>query len=113
LSRFFFTLLCSQAGIIGVQFHFRDLWTFGKHPRAPAESYEIPTQSVAAVSRASISIFGSKMAMTLEFVSGKTNHLIMDWRNFGARVAIHLLPSKKSYTHLRLFSGSTIRISVF
>ncbi|KAJ7334240.1 hypothetical protein DFH08DRAFT_880598 [Mycena albidolilacea] len=79
------THIFCQAGIIGVQFHFRDLWTFGKHPRAPAESYEIPTQSVAAVSRATISIFGSKMAMTLEFLGGKTNHLIMDWRNFGAR----------------------------
>ncbi|KAF8216621.1 hypothetical protein K438DRAFT_399115 [Mycena galopus ATCC 62051] len=74
-----------QSGIVGVQLHFRDLWTFGKHPRAPADSYEIPTQSVAAVSRAAISVFGSKMAMTLEFVGGKTNHLIMDWRNFGAR----------------------------
>jgi hypothetical protein len=28
------------------------------------------------------------MAMTLEFVGGKTNHLIMDWRNFGARVIL-------------------------
>ncbi|KAJ6581627.1 hypothetical protein B0H19DRAFT_1018613 [Mycena capillaripes] len=74
-----------QAGIVGVQLHFRDLWTFGKHPRAPAESYEIPTQSAAPVSRAAISIFGCKIAMTLEFVGGKTNHLIMDWRNFGAR----------------------------
>ncbi|KAJ7255495.1 hypothetical protein B0H12DRAFT_535058 [Mycena haematopus] len=74
-----------QAGIVGVQLHFRDLWTFGKHPRAPAESYEIPTHSVAPVCRAAISIFGSKMAMTLEFVGGKTHHLIMDWRNFGAQ----------------------------
>ncbi|KAJ7917506.1 hypothetical protein B0H13DRAFT_2441900 [Mycena leptocephala] len=76
----------SQALIIAAhifwQLHFRDLWTFGKHPRAPAESYEIPSQSIVPVFRAAISIFGSKMAMTLEFVGGKTNHLIMDWRNF-------------------------------
>ncbi|KAF7370513.1 F-box domain-containing protein [Mycena sanguinolenta] len=77
--------LCSQGGIVGVQLHFRDLWTFGKHPRALAESYEIPTQSAKPVFRAAISIFGSKMAMTLEFVGGKVHHLIMDWRNFGAR----------------------------
>ncbi|KAJ7170465.1 hypothetical protein C8R43DRAFT_916417 [Mycena crocata] len=81
-----------QALIVGahifwqvLQLHFRDLWTFGKHSRAPAESYEIPTQSLAPVSHAAISVFGSKMALTLEFVGGKTNHLIMDWRTFGAR----------------------------
>ncbi|KAJ6518906.1 hypothetical protein C8R45DRAFT_9116 [Mycena sanguinolenta] len=74
-----------QGGIVGVQLHFRDLWTFGKHPRALAESYEIPTQSAKPVFRAAISILGSKMAMTLEFVGGKIHHLIMDWRNFGAR----------------------------
>ncbi|KAF7356500.1 F-box domain-containing protein [Mycena venus] len=74
-----------QDGIVWVQLHFRDLWTFAKHPRAPVELHEIRTQSIAAVSRAAISIFGSKMAMTLEFVGGKTNHLIMDWRNFDYR----------------------------
>ncbi|KAJ7642766.1 hypothetical protein DFH06DRAFT_1427499 [Mycena polygramma] len=80
---------------VGLQLHFRDLWTFGKHPRALAESYELPSQSVVPVSRAAISIFGSKVAITLDFVDGKSNHLIMDWRNFGARwiddQAIHLL----------------------
>ncbi|KAJ6498311.1 hypothetical protein DFH09DRAFT_1052021 [Mycena vulgaris] len=74
-----------QNGVVGVQLHLRDLWTFGKHPRAPAELYEIPTQSAAPVFHATISIFGSKMALTLEFVGGKINHLIMDWRTFGAR----------------------------
>ncbi|KAJ7781996.1 hypothetical protein DFH07DRAFT_393004 [Mycena maculata] len=74
-----------QNGIVGLQLQFRDLWSFDKHPRAPAESYEIPTQSVAPVSHAAISVFGSKMAMTFEFVGGKINHLIMDWRTFGAR----------------------------
>ncbi|KAJ7504276.1 hypothetical protein B0H11DRAFT_509616 [Mycena galericulata] len=74
-----------QNGFIKLELQFRDLWTFAKHPRAPAESYQIPTQSVAPVSHAAISIFGSKMAITLEFVGGKINHLIMDWRTFGAR----------------------------
>ncbi|KAJ7759184.1 hypothetical protein B0H16DRAFT_631431 [Mycena metata] len=74
-----------QARIVGVQLHFRDLWTFGKHAAAPAESYDIPTQSIAPVARAAISVFGSKVALSLEFVGGKINHLIMDWRNFGAR----------------------------
>ncbi|KAJ7446780.1 hypothetical protein FB451DRAFT_1054920 [Mycena latifolia] len=89
LIKLFFVLfthqLDSHNGIVGVQLHFRDLWTFGKHPRAPAESYEIPTQSAAPVSHAAVSIYGSKMALTLEFVGGKINHLIMDWRTFGAR----------------------------
>ncbi|KAK7025202.1 F-box domain-containing protein [Favolaschia claudopus] len=74
-----------QAGIVGVQLHFRDLWTFGKHPRALSDSYEIPAQIFAPVSRTVMSIFGSKMVVTLEFANGKTSHLIMDWRNFGAR----------------------------
>ncbi|KAJ7224144.1 hypothetical protein GGX14DRAFT_424453 [Mycena pura] len=74
-----------QGGIVGIQLHIRDLWSFGKHPRAPAESYEIQTQSAAPVSRVAVAVYGSKMAMTLEFVDGKINHLLMDWRNFGAR----------------------------
>ncbi|KAJ7066500.1 hypothetical protein C8F01DRAFT_1019849, partial [Mycena amicta] len=74
-----------QNGIIGVQMHIRDLWTFGKHPRAAAESYELPTQSTVPVSRANLAIAGKKMALSLEFANGKMNHLIMDWRNFGAR----------------------------
>ncbi|KAJ7623149.1 hypothetical protein FB45DRAFT_97028 [Roridomyces roridus] len=74
-----------QNGIIGLQLQFRDLWTFAKHPIAPAESYEIPTQSVAPVAHVTIYLVGSKLAVTLEFVGGKINHLIMDWRTFGAR----------------------------
>ncbi|KAJ7180759.1 hypothetical protein C8R46DRAFT_593005 [Mycena filopes] len=74
-----------QARIVGVQLHFRDLWTFGKHPRARAESYEIPTPSIAPVAHATMSVFGSKLTMSFEFAGGKISHLIMDWRNFGAR----------------------------
>ncbi|KAJ7281414.1 hypothetical protein C8J57DRAFT_74884 [Mycena rebaudengoi] len=74
-----------QNGIIGVQLHFRDLWTFGKHHWAPAESYEILTQSAAPVAHATITVCGSKMAMSIEFIGGKISHLIMDWRTFGAR----------------------------
>nr|GAT47262.1 predicted protein [Mycena chlorophos] len=74
-----------QNGIIGVQMHIRDLWKFGKHPKAAAESYELPTQSTAPVSSAELAIQGNKMALTLEFANGKKSHLIMDWRSLGAR----------------------------
>ncbi|KAF7308913.1 F-box domain-containing protein [Mycena kentingensis (nom. inval.)] len=74
-----------EGGVIGVQMHIRDLWTFAKHPRAAAESYELPTSSTVPVSRANLAIVGKKMALSLEFANGKVNHLLMDWRTLGAR----------------------------
>ncbi|CAK5283123.1 unnamed protein product [Mycena citricolor] len=74
-----------QGGIVGIQLHFRDLWSFGQHPRASAESYQLPTQNTMPVARTAISVHGSKLVVTLHFVNGQINHLLMDWRNLGAR----------------------------
>ncbi|KAJ6619880.1 hypothetical protein B0H10DRAFT_2163718 [Mycena sp. CBHHK59/15] len=97
-----------QNRIVGVQLHFRDLWTFAKHPWAPAESYEIPSQSAAPVAHAAMSICGSKMAMSLEFVGGKINHLIMDWRTFDEDLLLVLCKKGNSLPILNLCSISNL-----
>ncbi|KAF5387316.1 hypothetical protein D9757_005712 [Collybiopsis confluens] len=72
---------------IGIQLHFRDLWSFNKHPYARALSYEFSSQvsTSAAVVRMAILVCGSKMAVSLEFAGGRIKHLILNWLNLDAR----------------------------
>ncbi|KAJ3984523.1 hypothetical protein F5890DRAFT_1474475 [Lentinula detonsa] len=77
----------SQQGRIGIQLHFRDLWSFAKHPRARALTYEFssPSSAGAAIVRMTFLVCGSKLAISLEFSDGRNKHLIMNWLNFDAR----------------------------
>ncbi|KAE9396873.1 hypothetical protein BT96DRAFT_823997 [Gymnopus androsaceus JB14] len=75
----------SHQGQIGIQLHFRDLWSFAKHPRARALTYELSSQVSAGIVRMAILVCGSKLAVSLEFSGGRTKHLILNWSNFDAR----------------------------
>ncbi|GLB41680.1 hypothetical protein LshimejAT787_1002800 [Lyophyllum shimeji] len=75
-------VLSVQNGI-GVVLYFRDLWTFGKHPRACGGVYDFnvgPTP-IASVSMA---ICGHNLAISFEFAGGKIRHLVLNWRTFQA-----------------------------
>ncbi|KIK50595.1 hypothetical protein GYMLUDRAFT_182569 [Collybiopsis luxurians FD-317 M1] len=77
----------SYQGQIGIQLHFRDLWSFGKHPHAQALNYEFSSQisTSAAVVRMVVLVCGSKLAVSLEVSGGRFKHLILNWLNFDAR----------------------------
>lgn len=101
----------SHQGQIGVQLHFRDLWSFAKHPSARALTYEFssPISANTAIVRMTFLVCGSKLAVSLELSGGRFKHLILNWLNFDARVG-------STYSIFFAFSsssssGSTIRIS--
>ncbi|KAJ3905004.1 hypothetical protein F5879DRAFT_800567 [Lentinula edodes] len=77
----------SHQGQIGVQLHFRDLWSFAKHPRARALTYEFssPISANTAIVRMTFLVCGSKLAVSLELSGGRFKHLILNWLNFDAR----------------------------
>ncbi|KAF9266902.1 hypothetical protein L218DRAFT_755841 [Marasmius fiardii PR-910] len=75
----------SHQGQIGIQLHFRDLWSYNKHPKACAPSYEFSTQVSSRLRRINISVCGSKVAISLEFSGGRMKHLVMSWFTFDAR----------------------------
>jgi len=85
----------SQNGLVGIQLHLRDLWTFSKHPQAPAVSYDFTTQAAIRVAHVSIFICGRKMVISLEFVGGRITHLLMEWQTFNARVRDKLITRPK------------------
>lgn len=70
---------------MGVILYFRDLWTFGKHPRAHSGMYDFSTGSLPVINM-SMTICGQKMAISFEFSGGKMKHLILNWRRFQAMV---------------------------
>lgn len=67
--------------------YFRDLWTFGKHPRAHSGVYDVNAGSTP-VANMSMIICGHKMAISFKFADGKIKHLILNWRKFQAMVCI-------------------------
>ncbi|KAJ7577005.1 hypothetical protein C8J56DRAFT_377590 [Mycena floridula] len=75
----------SIQGQVGIQIFFRDLWSFEKHPRALALSYEISSQAIARVARMAIVICGFKLVISIEFQGAVLRHLLMDWRTFACR----------------------------
>ncbi|KAI3619623.1 hypothetical protein WG66_002849 [Moniliophthora roreri] len=75
----------SHQGQVGIQLHFRDLWSFNKHPHARALSYEFSTQVSSRLHRVDITICGSKVAVTHEFSGGRMKHLIINWYTLDAR----------------------------
>lgn len=75
----------SQHGQVSVQLHFKELWTFEKHPRAHGVSYEVGTQVSARVTQVALSVYGFKMVMSLEFQGGRIRHLVVDWHTFISR----------------------------
>ncbi|KAK7061061.1 hypothetical protein VNI00_000796 [Paramarasmius palmivorus] len=80
-----FSLQGQVEGQVGIQLHFRDLWSFNKHPRARASSYEFSTQMTSRLRRVDIMVCGSKVAITHEFSGGRMKHLIINWYTFDAR----------------------------
>ncbi|KAL0575288.1 hypothetical protein V5O48_006689 [Marasmius crinis-equi] len=72
-------------GQIGIQLSFRDLWSFNKHSRACAPSYEFSTQVASRLRRIDIIICGYRVAVSLEFSGGRMRHLIINWYTFDAR----------------------------
>ncbi|KAJ8095253.1 hypothetical protein PM082_010476 [Marasmius tenuissimus] len=75
----------SHQGHIGIQLSFRDLWSFNKHPRACAPTYEFSTQVSSRLRRIDIAVCGYRIAVSLEFSGGRMRHLVMNWYTFDAR----------------------------
>ncbi|KAG5638138.1 hypothetical protein H0H81_001657 [Sphagnurus paluster] len=75
-------ILSVQNGI-GVVLYFRDLWTFGKHPRAYSGTYDFNVGHTPIVN-VSMVICGHKMAISFELSGGRAKHLILNWRTFQA-----------------------------
>ncbi|KAL0953864.1 hypothetical protein HGRIS_005039 [Hohenbuehelia grisea] len=77
--------LFSQNGMAAIQVHIRDLWTFSRHPWAPAMTCEFSTQCNLRVTSVTLQICGSKFCITISFAGDTVKHLIMDWRTLHAR----------------------------
>lgn len=103
------TLLSSQNGQIGVRLNIRDLWTFGKHPRASSPVYDFSTNSSLRIVNVSIIICGGKTVISLECVGGRIRHLLLDWRSLAARVS-NIVPANSSINP-SFISGSRTRMS--
>ncbi|RDB23441.1 hypothetical protein Hypma_008992 [Hypsizygus marmoreus] len=68
---------------VTVTLYFRDLWTFGKHPRALSGTYEFIAGPTLIANMAMV-ICGQKLAVSFEFAGGKVKHLLLNWRKFQA-----------------------------
>ncbi|KAF8637577.1 hypothetical protein AX17_002646 [Amanita inopinata Kibby_2008] len=71
-----------------VQLKLRDMWTFDKHPKALQHAYDFAVQLTPEYPRISgitLTICGSKLITSIEFVGGRFQHLLIDWHSFHAR----------------------------
>ncbi|KAF9045667.1 hypothetical protein BDZ89DRAFT_1007886 [Hymenopellis radicata] len=70
---------------IALKVHFRDIRTKGGHPQAFAPEYDVSTQVTGQLVKIESTICGSRAIITIEFVGGKVQHLLLDWHTFQAR----------------------------
>ncbi|PFH51811.1 hypothetical protein AMATHDRAFT_141559 [Amanita thiersii Skay4041] len=71
-----------------IQLKLRDMWTFDKHPKALQHAYEfgVPiSQEYSRISGITMIVCGSKLAVSVEFVAGRFQHLLIDWHTLHAR----------------------------
>ncbi|KAK2463555.1 hypothetical protein APHAL10511_004306 [Amanita phalloides] len=71
-----------------VQLKFRDMWTFDKHPRAMHHAFDFPVRlstEYARIIDTSLTVCGSKLAISFKFLGGRFQHLLIDWHNFQTR----------------------------
>src|SRR6266446_6128188 len=73
-------------GQIILRLKIRNLWTFDRHPRGSSANYECSTHIKQPIANVSTVICGMRIVVTLEFVGGKTKHLLMDWSTCQAMV---------------------------
>ncbi|KAF8159486.1 hypothetical protein B0H34DRAFT_796728 [Crassisporium funariophilum] len=71
-------------GHIGLRLKIRNLWTFDKHPKASAASFDCSTQVSQPVAEVSIVICANRVVVSIDFVGGSAKHLLMDWRTLQA-----------------------------
>ncbi|EAU90486.1 hypothetical protein CC1G_00870 [Coprinopsis cinerea okayama7 len=76
--------ITGPAGQIGIRLKIRDIWKFDKHPHAPAPFYECPVQVQVPIQKMTLSICGSRLAVSLKFANGTAKQLLLDWRSFRA-----------------------------
>ncbi|TFK64105.1 hypothetical protein BDN72DRAFT_285535 [Pluteus cervinus] len=78
-------VISAQNGQIGMRLSIRDLWTFGKHPRATSPIYDFTTQSSLRISNVSMIICGGKLLVSIEFAGGRIRHHLLDWRSLASK----------------------------
>jgi hypothetical protein len=69
----------------------RDLYTFEKHPNARAAYYECVTRVAQPAQEISMSVCDSKLICSLNFGSGLSKHLLLDWVSLKAMVIVYTI----------------------
>ena len=68
-----------------IQLKLRDMWTFDKHPKALQHAFDftVPLSAeYARISGISLSVCSSKLAISVKFLGGRSQHLLIDWHSF-------------------------------
>ncbi|KAF8630134.1 hypothetical protein AX15_003089 [Amanita polypyramis BW_CC] len=68
-----------------IQLKLRDMWTFDKHPKALQHAFDfaVPLSAeYARISGISLSVCSSKLAISVKFIGGRSQHLLIDWHTF-------------------------------
>ena len=102
-------MICSGQNGPVIQLKLRDMWTFDKHPKALHHAFDfaVPISAESGrISDSSLAVCGSKLAISVKFLGGRFQHLLIDWHNFQTWVNIVL-----SYS-LSMLTPSTQLLSV-
>ena len=99
-------MICSGQNGPVIQLKLRDMWTFDKHPKALHHAFDfaVPISAESGrISDSSLAVCGSKLAISVKFLGGRFQHLLIDWHNFQTWVNIvlsHSLPVLTPSTQL-------------